>query len=1025
MFSGFFYPFSFGKNPFNSFSSIGFGIAFVYNAEYFFIDLFAFFSQSLGVSVPLSERLFIILTMIISNVGFFLLAELLASIRNVKSELILMLSILLYWFNPFTITTTFYHLLFFMYQAILPFIFLIILLIYKRRYIDYRMFLSWAILLFFGPALYGSYSDVILFITFSALVLFFFRFIKERNIKYFSLDLIFLALSFGIETYYSLMFLYFTHSNGILSLNFLTGGLSSPSQIMPDFSFGNLTTQIYRVISLTAFSWLYFGKGANSYAWFYWFPLITIIGYLFFCFFVLSSMLVIKKNILIFFMVILSLIFIVFSTGSNFPFAYLNSYFVNLEGPFLILINAYYFFMEVYILTFSLIVFFLLQNIANLPPKWTTFLQPTHTLSPARDSSFKRKISSIKSIKNKNIIITRLAVIISTIILVGSIFPLAINGEFMNHGTNIDAFMIPQSFSELHDYFEVNYSGPDYYVLVLPMSQIGAVDMQIGNGSFADSSNIFTSLIPYPLLDWAVTNQTIALDNILFSNSSVHVVPLLEAAHIKYLVINPYVNMSQWYMDSTPNGEPVNINRLQRLLENEDQYPHYVGRFVVFKISGVNPLVDLYTQQTFISSQSINSYYQMISKINDNNSNVSKSLINAIPVVGNREHNLVEADVHSINDTSPNILSSNSSDSGFYLNNNGNISMLSYNSTQYDLRAFKNYKSIQPSQDFGFNESSLRNATTNFIISNSTLKTNSTYSYLWDNKQEFSNDTFITGTLNFGRTSYKYRWVNVYINSSGIAGNLYDEFTLLEFNGSNYIQSSLLSLNSGSLERLSWTGVKLPSQLPTKAKFQVLINSDSLIFCVEINDSQYSIVVPINPILQPSGGGINQTLVNQLQLPNTIFSKYTVGVVTINNNLTLQNVSVFKKIDFSTVFIIPNNFFRNKIFAPSFYSIQSGYAFNIQNTTGKIYPIIFTSNSSLVKIFVKNGVLVKSDFSSFDVITFAVILTSHNAELRVRFDGYSFYSRVIYLAIVFLIVFLVFSTTTYLWKKFANNIALR
>ena len=49
---------------------------------------------------------------------------------------------------------------------------------------------------------------------------------------------------------------------------------------------------------------------------------------------------------------------------------------------------------------------------------------------------------------------------------------------------NIDEVSIPASFGQLGRFLQQNYSGPDYYVLVLPLSTIGAQSVELGPGFF-------------------------------------------------------------------------------------------------------------------------------------------------------------------------------------------------------------------------------------------------------------------------------------------------------------------------------------------------------------------------------------------------------------------------------------------------------------------------------------------------------------------------------------------------------------
>ena len=78
--------------------------------------------------------------------------------------------------------------------------------------------------------------------------------------------------------------------------------------------------------------------------------------------------------------------------------------------------------------------------------------------------------------------------------------PFLTQDVYQTSGDNIDAFVIPPASSELRSYLESNYSGPEYYTLVLPLSSLPESQVVlVNNQSFDDSTFLLAAYIPYPI----------------------------------------------------------------------------------------------------------------------------------------------------------------------------------------------------------------------------------------------------------------------------------------------------------------------------------------------------------------------------------------------------------------------------------------------------------------------------------------------------------------------------------------------
>jgi len=992
----FLHPFSFWGNPFSSLSSIGYGYAIVFNSENIFLDLFVFFLRGLGLNLPLTERVLIIVTIAVSNYGLMLLLNQLYSIASYKRELFLFLTLMLYWFNPFTISVTFFHFeAFFIFQAILPYIFLVVLVLYKRKFLSMELFLSLLVILIYSPGAYASYSVIILFITFFAFLLFLFKYFHERKFGDFIKRVLLLFASLTVEIYFTIALLLFLHIEGQLTLNIITGGENSFNQIYSLFQSESQTTQLYRVISLTAFSWLYSGRGGISYPWFSQFLFITWIGFLVPILFILETVSQ-RKTAFIYFMIAISVLFIIFSTGDNFPFSGLNSILLGIGGPFLVLTNSYYFSIQVYVLTMSVLLFVLLATLEkenkSFPMKREILHKSRSTLYPKRNA--------------KKTVVSAIAVILALAIIIGSLTPVLQEGEFMTHGPNEDSFVLPQSFTELQSFFQKNYSSPDYYVAIFPLSRIGAIDLNIGNGSFEDSANLFQQIIPYPVLDIAVSNETMVLANLLSSNSTIHISSLLRVAHIKYVVFNPYANMSEWFMNTSPNGVSVNVSSVEHKFMESGLILNRVGSFSVFTVPNVNPVAVIYTEPDFMAAKSLNQYYTTVSQVKNTSSIYSQLLLNSAPLIKSNTSSLDNKyiNIFNINPDEANVINTNATDVLYGLNDRGNLIPLNKSSNN-------SATTISPVMIFSADETNLKNSSTDFNLTNDTLKTtDESYSYLWIKNREFPVNSTIMGNISISNVSGDYRWIYFYLNSSQSYGNLIESFSLLTFNGTNYIQSSLFINNTSIQNRLTWDSVELPQSIGHNVQFRIGVTSNLLNFSIVDASNTYFIDIPTDPVLVPPGGGINKTLAQKINSEESAFNQYSLGIVTINNNLSIQDFSIYKMINVSKVFAFPLDLVNSEIITPSSYSITNGFGFVVHNVSSELYPVFFAANSgNLISLQLHGVVSLSEKFNTSDINLFKVKFSNPDGQILILVGDYTYTATVIYVAIT-ISLFLLVST---------------
>ena len=509
-FNFFFFPFSNTNNPFISFYSHGGLLTSYYNASSLFLQLFFYAFEVVGINLEIAERIFIILTISISNFGLVLMFRSQINSRKCRVKIAEIIGILIYWVNPFTISVTYWHYLtWFLFQAIIPYIFYIILQIDRGDFFTKSTFVSLLVVFSYSTVFYGSYAGVLIIITIFAAFYFLTYSIYYKDLKTFTKKITLLVISTSIELYFAISLLLLYSSTGNLTINNITGGANSYASLISLMKANSFSTSPLRVLTLTAFGYL-----QSLPIVFAWHQIIyyILIGSIFVpILFVSSSMLSFKTSNYIIFLLSISVIFIIFSIGYNFPFSGFNLMLLKIGGPFLILTNAFYFTIQVYILTLSFVTFIVLSSELSSKNylKMKKFASDNYFSvkhKTPRMNTFRRNLRFKK--------VLYLVVIFGAAgVLVTSSFPVLVYGEYESIGPMESSFKLPSDFQELRSFFENNFTSPEYYTLILPLSRVNAVYMKIGNGTFPDPSNLFQSYIPYPVIDWAQTNTSICIDN--------------------------------------------------------------------------------------------------------------------------------------------------------------------------------------------------------------------------------------------------------------------------------------------------------------------------------------------------------------------------------------------------------------------------------------------------------------------------------------------------------------------------------
>ena len=939
--SFFIFPLTNTNNPLFSFVSHGGKITIFYSAQLTFLDAFEYIIQRFGINLEVSERIFIIFTIVISNLGLLTLLDLVFSPQLKQTSTLVVfkiLSLLLYWLNPFTLTVTLWHYLaWFIFQAILPYIFIVIYLILYNRLLDFKLWLSVLIIFFFSPGTFGSYSAVLFFIYIIASFFLLSTRSNKNKLKSLLIQFSVLILTFLIESYFYLSYLIIYKFLGQFSFSNLTGGAESLASLITIFKYQSITTSFVNVIRLMGFSYIY--TLPSSYPWMHLFSIVAIGSFFIPILFILSYLSINKRSTIINFFLTCSVISIIFSVGLNFPFGNLDLFLLKIGGPFYILTNAYYFVIEIYLLSGILFFYGATDSYNLVSAKEEKGL--TKRKTRMREKLDKLAVtfnSRVMNIKRRKILFS----VIALIILLTSVLPVMDYGEYSQEGPMIGSFKLPSDFIELRNYFEKNFSMPDYYVLILPLSRVDAVDLKFGNGTLPDSSNLFQSLIPYPVIDWALSEEDQKFDNLLTSLNSIHIVPILMAMHVKYVVLNPYFNESSWWMNSAPNGLPIQIANLTLKLNDCISNTTHIGKFTIYRINNVMPIASIYTEPDFLQTNNLSSYFDLLSHIKYANNSISNLIVNSIPNCNNTTDDIKSFHVNPI---TTNIIQLNQISE-----------LVGIPEKEGKLNVIGNYSenvNLTPFQILAINSSVIDNYSNFFNNGTSFSTIDYNTSHLDLGNTSFHVGTFLNGTIRFNYASDKYGYGFSYFDfySSLNGTGFYVQFLIDTIDHVDYLMFSLYYLGLNLTQRVSWGSIEIPSNLTnTTIPFLFMDSLHSLSFTITIENQNYSLQVPINPVIEMQNEGINESLAQRVNSADVYLNNYSFCFDSVHANLTLNKISFFNVLNYSYIISVPVNILKNRIIQPASFSLSKGYVFCLVNGYNKLFSVFFASPSPLIKI---------------------------------------------------------------------------
>ena len=591
----FIHPLYYSVNPFYSYNG---------SIEYiFFFSLVSVLSQIIK-SPQILERLLAVSGVFISLLGLIDLINLFRRIGGTKnvSPLLMVIPMVFYVYNPYTLTVTWPHFLTWSMSLIAaPFIISFYTYIIFYGFNLRRFAITSLLLLFLAGTISGSMLPFFLIISLVAFlitgILIIVRNIGIKELLKREFSIIALLI---LSTIYTFIPLYFSQV-------YSTPAGYTPNYIFQYFLSESSTTTLLKVLTLLGYNQV--GPGSLSYPWIsllsqiYLFSLILII-----IVFVRIVVRGIEKPLIL--LALVAFISVFFSVGSNAPFGYINEKLLLLGGPFLFLVNPYYFTMQYYVLFLSAMLFYLMKDLIQLITEHKKLFKG------------QRKLAHL--IRNESVKASLLVLGVIILIFIIILTPFARSEVYQTHGDYIDEVNISNGVMALDHFLASGYKSPDYLSILLPLSSFsGRTNLEYNNATFADSTGLIRSIDPYPLIWNDNSYLASSIENYFSSGSFNNLVSVMAYLHIKYIIFT-YSYAHLQYMEQSPDGNYYNMTEIYSELSQNFGNPLIFGAFDLFIDNNVTPIAGI-VNDPYIVNTTLSDYLSFIGNLNS--TTISNSLL--------------------------------------------------------------------------------------------------------------------------------------------------------------------------------------------------------------------------------------------------------------------------------------------------------------------------------------------------------------------------------------------------------------
>ena len=616
----FIHPFNAVSSPLIPYNLLG-SYPFSFQADQTYLTAGAWLIQQSGLGPSAAEILTLWGASVLGTLGFFALTKrtLALQLGSKNSYLPLLLATGLYVFNPYSLSVVWWHYLSWtLAYFCVPWIVLVELeVIYSDR-LSWRVLAAASgVLVLLDSGTFGPYFAAFV-MSIAIAFLFILASLYRGTYSARSVGIRFAALLLvTASTLWSN--LAFAWNSGVAAStpqSLYLGSSISQSGLVSGLIGTSINSSLLNVLSLTGYLRLAATYGPLYYAWYSSYPIIGIAAV---CFpaVVIAAVLLGHRHRGTLFLAILGLVMVPLAEGSSPPFGSINTALLVSNSSFSVLLGGYYYFIGFYVVTGATLSGVLLSRLGNRE----SGASPTGGRSEIAGAIGGRGV--IRARRRRFALAARasrplygLSIAVVATVISASAIPFIVGESVPNHGPNAVQVAVPPSFQQLAKFLSINYTGPIYNVLVLPMSAIGAYYYNFNGAEYISTSHLLSRYVDYPVLNSNAGALTLSLEDLFAAGSIKNLRAVFASLHIKYVVINPFVNASAWFMQDDPQGNPINWGALEASLFQEIGPPSRAGSFEVYTLHGVAPIIYATARPPFAYDVSFADYLAAIGATN-------------------------------------------------------------------------------------------------------------------------------------------------------------------------------------------------------------------------------------------------------------------------------------------------------------------------------------------------------------------------------------------------------------------------
>lgn len=621
-------PFTLNNNPLTQFNPIfSWGFPVPDEAPNFYLEGINLAFSHLFTSVGLRERVLAIIGTGAGCVGTWLLLRsvlLVNGLRATQFVLLRSLATLFYVMNPFTLSLIWWHFegwnLFYIFVPYL--LWFLIETTYSAAFRTYPLAVVTVVGIVLGPGLASGFAVSVLLaiVIFAAAI--FVKILGERRLSRDRLVRLLavigsapLLLGWSIAPYVLIPHAGLTSSNYVTTANFERVFILQSS-----------TTSLWNVSTLAAISWIYNVPSAYG---------TPDIGRWLFAPGVLCFVLFLAGTVGLSrwrglgWLYCIALVSLFAAAGANPPFGPLNTGLLSLRGPFLLLVNAYYFLAEYYVILLTVLILVvpvsLLGGLANSQATSAATSSRARAATPPEGSfpaaATGRGAEDVGTARSADGLPrwARAPVGVAVAgLLLTSVLPFFATPVFQANGDNANSFVVPASFGELRTTLEGDGANSSFFTLVLPMSSSLAVPLHFPSGAgFLDTTDLISSFLPTFVLQ-ANTGELPAtlMDFLSTCTPCANLATLLATIHVGWVVWDPFVESSSRLVSLSPSGYPMSLVSIQQSLNTSFVPPQSAGAFRVYTVPNPTPILTVRSGLSVVNVQNATDFYGLLTSIN-------------------------------------------------------------------------------------------------------------------------------------------------------------------------------------------------------------------------------------------------------------------------------------------------------------------------------------------------------------------------------------------------------------------------